>query len=823
MFIAPLTSERLKKVANGDLNAWESLVRELSGMLYQSAYAVLGHPEEAEDVLQETWIQVRFHAGRFRPLGMDDDAGACRWLRRLVVNCAINWRRQGARRLERELQHGPLPSASVNPVSASEQQEVRESLRLLLAELPPGDQEVILLHYMDGQDHQALASSLACSPAAARKRLQRAIERVRQVATVRHLTPALSLLVLWSNLGAEEIPKDLVSRLIVGAKHANPVLSSHTLFGGMSLMTKLSLITAASVFVAVGATSLIMAQEPKKPASGGSKPAVVEPRPVSEVPPPVIVERPSGQDSSGRHGEYSKKLAQAAHCTTTFATYFGSESPEEFVTAVGMEDDSIVACGNAWGPQFPATPVAKVLGQGKHSGKDALSKDKNGHPTVDERSPDRSGMMVTYSPDCKKILQVIRFDWGVASITTAKVNGKGLVIAGVCGPNFASFAAGVGTKQTIPFEEKVEVKAAKPSRGPKTPKGPMPDVYVAGMNADGTAQWLIVFEKNGDPPDEIFTDSKGRLWFDAKGLRRLESNGTKLTLFNPRTSAGGNVRWLGIHPDGEAAYYGGDRNTNTGAEPYRQPYLYKLDGSDKKLYTLWEPNPKEIGSVPGAAHLESDSSPRAMTFFKDGRMLVAGWSDGGNTVFSHQALDYKLPVSSMGMGMSVWGMKNANSVTNLMLIDDTSQKTVAYTNWMAYIPDWFAEPKNRNAPNFTNVEAIHLTSGGIPVFCGAAATGLIQSPGCYWLDPKDGEKYGGQYVAVFSSNLNNAYFSSYLPGYQETAISSRKKDVLIVGRSMGSDFRAKRPITPTPTVNALQAKFGGGLDAHLIVLVPPKN
>lgn len=816
MFIAPLTSERLKQVAKGDLNAWESLVRELSGMLYQSAYAVLGHPEEAEDVLQETWIQVRFHADRFRPLGPNDDAGACRWLRRLAVNCSINWRRQRARRSERELQHGPLPSASVNPVTESEQQEERESLRLLLAELTTSDREVILLHYMDGQDHQALASSLACSPAAARKRLQRAIERVRQVATLRRLSPALSIPILWSNLGAEEIPKDLVSRLIVSAKHANPVLSSHTLFGGMSIMAKLTLITAASVFVAVGATSLIVAQEPKKPVVGkhvsvDPKPTEVTPPPRDEVPPPVIVDRPSGIDSTGRHGEFSQKLAQTAHCKTIFATYFGSESPEEFVTAVGMEDDSIIACGNAWGPNFPATPVVKVLGQGQHSGKEALSKDKNGHPTVDDHSPDRSGMMVTYSSDCKKILQVIRFDWGVASITTAKVNGKGLVIGGVCGPKFASFVAGVGMKETIPFEEKIEVKSAKPSRGSKTPRGPLSDVYVAGMNADGTAQWVIVFEKNGDPPDEIFADSKGRLWFDAKGLRRIESNGTKVTLFNPRTSVGGNVRWLGVHPDGEAAYYGGDRNTKTGAEPYRQPYLYKLDASDKKLYTLWEPNPKEVGSLPGAANLQSDSSPRAMTFLEDGRMLIAGWSDGGNTVFAHQALDYKLPVSSMGMGMSVWGMKNANSVANLMLIGDKTQKTVAYTNWMAYIPDWFSEPKYRNAPNFTNVQAIHLTSANLPIFCGAAATGLIQSPGCYWLDPKDGEKYSGQYVAVFSTNLNNAYFSSYLPGYQETAISSRKKDVLIVGRSMGSDFRPKGPVTPSPTVNAIQAKFGGGL------------
>lgn len=531
-----------------------------------------------------------------------------------------------------------------------------------------------------------------------------------------------------------------------------------------------------------------------------------------------IVDQPAGLASGGRHGEFSQKYLSAPHCTTAAATWFGGPDAEEFVSAAGLTDGSIVGFGNAWGPAFPEQPAATVWGQGGHSGRKNLSLDAKGKPTVDEKSPDRSGFMAWYSPDGRKLLRILRFDWGVASILTGRQRGegKGLVIAGACGPHFASFAATVKVRQTLPYEP-----PAKPGKGKKAPDpSKQVDVYVAGLAADGTPEWLVVLEKNGDPPDQLFSDRLGRIWFDARGLRRIDADGRNMLLFNP-LSGSGTTRWLGVHPSGEAAYFGGDRNTHTGAEPYRQPFFYKIGPEDKKLYTLWEPNPKAIGSKGDGSGLMSDSSPRAMTVLPNGTLCVTGWSDGGNTVFAHQALDYHQPVPSLGLGMSAWGMKNANSLAHMMMIDDTTQKTLAYTSWLAYLPTWFNDPKYRGAPNGIGITQVELTAGGLAVLCGSAATGFVQSSGCYWQDPKDGEKYGGCYVAVLQSDLTNAHFASYLPGYQTVDIAVRKNDVLVVGRSQPSDLRAKGPQVAPPTVKPVQERCGGGLDGHLILLTAP--
>jgi len=522
----------------------------------------------------------------------------------------------------------------------------------------------------------------------------------------------------------------------------------------------------------------------------------------------VIVDRPTGVESGGRHGEFSKAFLQGPHAVTRVATYFGGPGAEEFVAAAALADGRVVAFGNSWGPDFPSVPSIKVLGKGAHSGQPTLKKDKNGREGVIMNSPDRSGMLVFYDRELRHVEKAVRFDWGVASIETgcARKVGKALAIAGRCGPNFQSFLDSVKVRQTIACEPARKTAAVRQ------------DAFLAGLSDEGAVEWVVVLEKAGEPPKSFFTDDLGRLWFDANGLRRVDADGGNMIVFNKR-AGGSTTAWLGVHPDGNAAWFGGDRNTNTGSEPYRQPFLYKYGEDDKKLYTLWEPTPRDVGGK--AANLQSDSSPRAMAVMHSGKLLITGWSDGGNTVFACQALDFHKPATSQGLGMSPWGMKNANSLSHLMVIDDRTQHTDAYSSWLAYIPDWFFTPRNRGAPSGTGIGKVLLTEKtGMVVFCGGAATGLIQAPGCYWKDPKDGAKYSGTYVTILSKDMKQAVFSSYIPGYETVSLAVRNDDVIVVGRTAGQDFRSSNP-TASPIINAAQPKFGGATDGHLILLQMP--
>lgn len=523
----------------------------------------------------------------------------------------------------------------------------------------------------------------------------------------------------------------------------------------------------------------------------------------------------AGAQSDGRHGDYSRKAAKGPHLKVVAATFFGSDGCEEFVDAGGLPDGTVVAFGNAWGPQFVKSPEATVLGSGRHSGK-AVARDGKGNLALDYASPDSAGTIVCYTEDLSAIRKIVRMDWGVANIRSGRIasDGKGLIVAGQCHPAFKSFSSGCSKVNALPYQ-------APAPGGKHAPPDPatLGDVYVARFSADTLKpEWIWLLEKCGAPPDDIFTDPAGAIYFDAGGLRRVSPDGREMKRVNSRTHSG-TAKWLGVDPTDGGVFFGGDRNTHTGQQPYRQPYLYKFDTEGKKVATLWEPDPKTVGSATGA--LESDSSPRALAWATNGDMLVSGWSDGGNSVFPKQALDWHKPATSGGMGIQTWGMKNANSLGHIMRIDPRTWETKSHSWWAAFIPGWFHSARSRNAPNFVSIDQLCVLKDGSVAIAGSAATGLIQTPNGFWIDPKTGEKSGGAYVSVFLPDLSNLLFSSYVPGCWKCSLGATRKGLVAVSRSKGADGVESWP-TLSPTVRAIQKTFGGGTDGHIVVFeLPP--
>jgi hypothetical protein len=211
-----------------------------------------------------------------------------------------------------------------------------------------------------------------------------------------------------------------------------------------------------------------------------------------------------------------------------------------------------------------------------------------------------------------------------------------------------------------------------------------------------------------------------------------------------------------------------------------------------------------------------------MAWSKSGELLVSGWSDGGNSVFPRQALDWHKPATGGGMGLQTWGMKRASSLGHIMRIDPKTWETKSHTWWAAFIPGWFSSARDRGAPNGLSIEQIRVLNDGSVAIAGGSATGLIQTPNAFWLDPMTGNKYGGAYVSVFLPDLSNLLFSSYLPGCTPVAIGATRTGVAIVSRSTGDDASPGRP-TSSPIKKAIQKEFGGHTDAHIVVLELPQG
>lgn len=525
----------------------------------------------------------------------------------------------------------------------------------------------------------------------------------------------------------------------------------------------------------------------------------------------------------GRYEAYTEKASEGPKMKLAAATFFGGPGREEFIAAGTLSDGSIAAFGNAWGPEFPGSPV--VLGRGRHRGLKPDAVDSKGKSVLRMENPDIAGMIVLYAADLSRILRAIRFDWGVASLSAGRAapDGQGVLLAGRSTEAFRDAGPNVRRRPAPAVDSTPGGKKAPPATaGPYDYEG-VPctgDVFVARVSPEGSLEWAWVFEGMRRPPDRIWTDREGNVYADVGGLVRIARDGrearTVCSLTGSLTS-----RWLGVDPADGSAFFGGDRNTHTGKEPWRQPFLYKHGPDGTRLWSLWEWPPKSLRDdrTEGVQGLVSDSSVRALDVGPDGMLYVGGWSDGGNTVLTRQPLDPTRGVPRGGFSMDGSGMKGANSLAHVLRVNGSTREVLKYALWVSYFPANFADARKAGSPNGARIRQIAVCPNGAVAIAGSAASLLVQTPGAFYKPPGDGRGYGGDCVVVYDAELSTLLFSSYLPGAENAALWPTERGIVVVSRSRGDD--GADPPTPSSVSRAVQPEKQGELDGHILLLEMP--
>ncbi len=316
-----------------------------------------------------------------------------------------------------------------------------------------------------------------------------------------------------------------------------------------------------------------------------------------------------------------------------------------------------------------------------------------------------------------------------------------------------------------------------------------------------------MLEGAGAPPDELWQDKTGAVYFDVTGLGKISADGAEYRKVMDKTGAGP-TGWYYVDAEGNS-YFGGDRNTHTNKEPWRQPFLYKYGPDGKKLWTLWETPPKEVGHDVGG--FESDSGVRDVAFLPNGDLIAAGWSDGANSVFQRQATNWKKNAPFLGF-TDPWYPHGAQGFGHLTIVEPKSLDTKGHFWWVSYLPASFGNKMNRTN-NATLASILPLPDGAI-AWTGSAATGMIQTPNSFVKYDGTG-KSSGATIGVFNADFSNLLFSSYLPGCSQLALGLEKNGVLVAGRCAPAGASLE-----SYSVNALQP-FGGATDAILISLQRP--
>lgn len=171
----PLDDDQIvERVIGGDTALFEVLMRRHNQRLYRAALAILGDADEAEDVVQQAYINAYTHLHQFR-----SHARFSTWLTRIAVHEA--YARLRKRRAEEPLDPEATEDAIpvLDPEKSMMNEELREVLEAEIVALPEAYRVVFVLREIEGLDTARTAEILGVSQAVVKTRLKRARGKLR--------------------------------------------------------------------------------------------------------------------------------------------------------------------------------------------------------------------------------------------------------------------------------------------------------------------------------------------------------------------------------------------------------------------------------------------------------------------------------------------------------------------------------------------------------------------------------------------------------------------------------------------------------------------
>ena len=166
---------------DGDSDAFRALVDRHSRAVYRLAHRMTGNPQDAEDVVQETFLKAYRQLGRF-----ESRANFGTWLHRIAVNCSIDLIRG---RKHQEAGHDAsdldiLDTADDLRVDPSPERlmlssEVQQRVGLAMEGLTAMERAAFVLRHFEGHSIEEISQALGLKANAAKHSIFRAVRKMR--------------------------------------------------------------------------------------------------------------------------------------------------------------------------------------------------------------------------------------------------------------------------------------------------------------------------------------------------------------------------------------------------------------------------------------------------------------------------------------------------------------------------------------------------------------------------------------------------------------------------------------------------------------------
>jgi RNA polymerase sigma-70 factor (ECF subfamily) len=171
------------QVLAGDRDAFRVVVERHSRSLFRLAYRMTGNEQDAEDVVQETFLRAYRQLNRF-----ESRSSFSTWLYRIAVNCSLDSSRK--RRLQDARQVAPspelpdpvlsLPATDPSAERLVMSAEVQKRVTVTMNTLTEKERAAFVLRHYEGMSIEEVARAMGLRANAAKNNIFRAVQKLRR-------------------------------------------------------------------------------------------------------------------------------------------------------------------------------------------------------------------------------------------------------------------------------------------------------------------------------------------------------------------------------------------------------------------------------------------------------------------------------------------------------------------------------------------------------------------------------------------------------------------------------------------------------------------
>ncbi len=167
---------------DGDKEALRTLFEENKRKIFALAFQYTKNAEDAEDILQETFIRAYRFLNKF---DFQNGVSFSPWLYRIGINCSIDYLRRHRKDREKNSEFGSLENissddADSNPEHVRHRKEIREKIDLVLNKLSGRQRMIFILRHYQQLSTKEIADYMNASEGSVKTQLFRAISSVKE-------------------------------------------------------------------------------------------------------------------------------------------------------------------------------------------------------------------------------------------------------------------------------------------------------------------------------------------------------------------------------------------------------------------------------------------------------------------------------------------------------------------------------------------------------------------------------------------------------------------------------------------------------------------